>query len=54
MDEKIKEILTEKLNHSLNQNEDIEKLISCFENVDYNSFYTGILIGRLYLSLIHI
>ena len=24
MDEKIKEILTEKLNHSLNQNEDIE------------------------------
>ena len=26
MDEKIKEILTEKLNHSLNQNEDIEKL----------------------------
>ena len=44
MDEKIKEILTEKLNHSLNQNEDIEKLIACFENVDNNSF----------LSLIHI
>ena len=40
MDEKIKEILTEKLNHILNQNEDIEKLISCFENVNYNSFYT--------------
>ena len=53
MDEKIKEILTEKLNHSLNHNEDIEKLISCFENVDYNSFYIGILIGRLYNSFFY-
>ena len=53
MDEKIKEILTEKLNHILNQNEDIEKLISCFENVNYNSFYTGIFIGRLYNSFFY-
>ena len=53
MDEKIKEILTEKLNHSLNQNEDIEKLMSCFENVNHNSFYTGILIGRLYNSFFY-
>jgi|TARA_B100001750_G_scaffold197085_1_gene169567 bacterioferritin (cytochrome b1) len=53
MDEKIKEILTEKLNHSLNQNEDIEKLIACFENVDNNSFYTGILVGRLYNSFFY-
>ena len=54
MDEKIIKILSEKLDESLNENEDIIELIHCFENVDYNSFYTGILIGRLYNSFFYL
>jgi len=53
MDEKIKNILIKKINESLHHNEDIEELVSCFENVDFNSFHTGILIGRLYNSFFY-
>ena len=53
MDEKIKEILTEKLNESLNENDDIAELIFCLENVDSDSLYIGILIGRLYNSFFY-
>jgi len=53
MDERIKEILLEKLNFSINQDGEIQKLIACFENVDFNSFYTGILVGRLYNSFFY-
>ncbi len=53
MDEKIKEILTEKLNESLNENEDIAELIFCIENVDSDLLYTGIVIGRLYNSFFY-
>ena len=51
MDEKIVKILSEKLDNSLNQNNnDIEKIMSCFEQVDTNSLHIGILLGRLYNS----
>ena len=53
MDEKIKEILIEKLNESLNENDDIAELIFCLENVDSDSLYIGILIGRLYNSFFY-
>ena len=53
MDEKIKEILIEKLNESLNENDDIAELILCLENVDSDSLYIGILIGRLYNSFFY-
>ena len=53
MDEKIKEILIEKLNESLNENDDIAELIFCLENVDADSLYIGILIGRLYNSFFY-
>ena len=51
MDEKIIKILSEKLDESLNENEDIIELIRCFENIDSDSLHMGIVIG---LSLIHI
>ena len=53
MDEKIKEILIEKLNESLNENDDIAELIFCLENVDSDSLYIGIVIGRLYNSFVY-
>ena len=53
MDEKIKEILIEKLNESLNENDDIAELIFCLEKVDSDSLYIGILIGRLYNSFFY-
>ena len=53
MDEKIKEILTEKLNESLNENEDIAELIFCIENVNSDLLYMGIVIGRLYNSFFY-
>ena len=53
MDEKIKEILTEKLNESLNENEDIAELIFCIENVNSDLLDMCIVIGRLYNSFFY-
>ena len=53
MDEKIKEILTEKLDESLNENEDIAELIFCIENVNSDLLHMGIVIGRLYNSFFY-
>ncbi len=53
MDEKIVKILSEKLNESLNENNDIMKLTLSFTNVDSDSLYMGIVIGRLYNSFFY-
>ena len=53
MDEKIKGILFEKLEDSLIQNDDIKKLISCFNEVDSDLLRTGIIVGRLYNSFFY-
>ena len=53
MDEKIKEILTQKLNESLNENEDIAELIFCIEYVNSDLLHMGIVIGRLYNSFFY-
>ena len=53
MDEKIIKILSEKLDESLNENEDIIELIHCFENIDSDSLHMGIVIGRLYNSFFY-
>jgi len=53
VDEKIIKILSEKLDESLNENEDIIELIHCFENIDSDSLHMGIVIGRLYNSFFY-
>ena len=53
MDEKIVKILSEKLNESLNESNGIMKLILSFTNVDSDSLYMGIVIGRLYNSFFY-
>tara|TARA_B100000029_G_scaffold109331_1_gene100830 strand:- start:1227 stop:1481 length:255 start_codon:yes stop_codon:yes gene_type:complete len=53
VDEKIVKILSEKLNESLNENNDIMKLTLSFTNVDSDSLYMGIVIGRLYNSFFY-
>ena len=53
MEEKIVKILSEKLNESLNESNGIMKLILSFTNVDSDSLYMGIVIGRLYFSFFY-
>jgi prenyltransferase beta subunit len=53
VDEKIVKILSEKLNESLNESNGIMKLILSFTNVDSDSLYMGIVIGRLYNSFFY-
>jgi len=50
VDKKIKKILSDKLDESLNERSDVEKIVECFEKSNSDSLYTGILVGRLYNS----
>ena len=50
MDKKIKKILSDKIDESLNEKTNIEKIVRNFKNNNSDSLYTGILIGRLYNS----
>ena len=50
MDEKIRKIISEKVDDILGKNEEITKIISSMDSLDSESLRYGILIGRLYNS----
>ena len=50
MDEKIRKIISEKVDDILGKNDEITKIISSMDSLDSESLRYGILIGRLYNS----
>ena len=50
MDEKIRKIISEKVDGILGKNDEITKIISSMDSLDSESLRYGILIGRLYNS----
>ena len=50
MDEKIRKIISEKVDEILGKNDEITKIISSMDSLDSESLRYGILIGRLYNS----
>ena len=50
MDEKIRKIISEKVDEILGKNDEITKIISSIDSLDSESLKYGILIGRLYNS----
>ena len=50
MDEKIRKIISEKVDEILGKNDEITKIISSIDSLDAQSLRYGIIIGRLYNS----